>query len=515
MLSSYLSEDLVDNLFHEFARGGHPSSPDELCVWEDSSRALGQQLEGALTARSILACHSDKSFIDKCIHECRMVSPHPLKHMGLRTVKLTLKGGVTLSLRTPYLNVKHPPATAKRQHKAKRRRKQLGCYPVLAALGIVGQFTPMVQQEIAHTFVSAQSYAEASSQLRRIGLHINVKTALAATLTLAREVKQIRDSLMAQAMEQPVSALAPLAGQNVLISVDGGRAHMREPYTSGRRKKNGRRGFEANWREPRGFIIQILDQNGKPSLDHHPFYEMTLANADQTFDLLLRYLRLFGAAFAKKLVFVADGAEWIWNRVDELLLRADVPVEKVFTLVDFYHACENLQRAISVRSCDSQKERERIFKRLRRPYADEPDNSEDPMVKATQYFADRKERMHYPRVRAEGLPIGSGSIESAIRRVLNMRFKGPGLLWRRETLEELMHIRALVKAGRWFQSPIDAYMRFNKNVSTTQEAPPESIEHSDEVMNQSFPALTLLPCEQATVHNKGKEEATMPTRIAS
>ena len=50
---------------------------------------------------------------------------------------------------------------------------------------------------------------------------------------------------------------------------------------------------------------------------------------------------------------------------------------------------------------------------------------------------------------ARKLPIGSGQVESAVRRVINLRFKAPGSFWTETTVSGLMHLRAAFKAGRW------------------------------------------------------------------
>ena len=47
------------------------------------------------------------------------------------------------------------------------------------------------------------------------------------------------------------------------------------------------------------------------------------------------------------------------------------------------------------------------------------------------------------------LPIGSGQVESAVRRVINLRFKAPGTFWKEGIVKGLMHLRAFFKAGRW------------------------------------------------------------------
>jgi hypothetical protein len=57
--------------------------------------------------------------------------------------------------------------------------------------------------------------------------------------------------------------------------------------------------------------------------------------------------------------------------------------------------------------------------------------------------------MRYVTLEAHKLSIGSGQVESAVRRVINMRFKAPGSFWTETTVSGLMHLRAAFKAGRW------------------------------------------------------------------
>ena len=57
--------------------------------------------------------------------------------------------------------------------------------------------------------------------------------------------------------------------------------------------------------------------------------------------------------------------------------------------------------------------------------------------------------IRYAELRAEHLPIGSGVVESAIRRIVNLRFKSPSKYWREDHVAPLMHLRAILKSGRW------------------------------------------------------------------
>src|SRR5258705_5440408 len=50
---------------------------------------------------------------------------------------------------------------------------------------------------------------------------------------------------------------------------------------------------------------------------------------------------------------------------------------------------------------------------------------------------------------ARRLPVGSGAIESAIRRVINLRMKGNSIFWKQENAEGMLVLRGLVLSRRW------------------------------------------------------------------
>ena len=59
--------------------------------------------------------------------------------------------------------------------------------------------------------------------------------------------------------------------------------------------------------------------------------------------------------------------------------------------------------------------------------------------------------LKYPTFRRLGLSLGSGEIESNIRRVVNLGLKGNAIYWREETAKETLQIRAQELSNRWDQ----------------------------------------------------------------
>ena len=48
-------------------------------------------------------------------------------------------------------------------------------------------------------------------------------------------------------------------------------------------------------------------------------------------------------------------------------------------------------------------------------------------------------------------------MESAIRRVVNLRMKGPGIFWQEENAERMLLLRCRLKSGRWDELENDVY----------------------------------------------------------
>ena len=69
------------------------------------------------------------------------------------------------------------------------------------------------------------------------------------------------------------------------------------------------------------------------------------------------------------------------------------------------------------------------------------------LKKIDSYFGDHS-KFQYKAFQDSGLPTGSGSIESAIRRVINLRVKGTGMFWKRENAENIIFLRSLVLTGK-------------------------------------------------------------------
>ena len=65
------------------------------------------------------------------------------------------------------------------------------------------------------------------------------------------------------------------------------------------------------------------------------------------------------------------------------------------------------------------------------------------------YFETNKERMRYDRFRACGYPIGSGTVESACKRLIAARIRESGMIWTQLGARAILALRAELLSDRW------------------------------------------------------------------
>jgi hypothetical protein len=160
-----------------------------------------------------------------------------------------------------------------------------------------------------------------------------------------------------------------------------------------------------------------------------------------------------GVTKAKEVVAIGDGAHWIWNLIAEHFPEA-------VQIVDWYHATEYIWRAAyAIYGEGSDLAKQWAKKRLDELWAGKVDevllhcqqhaSAGEACHQAITYYTNNRERMRYPEYRAQGLQIGSGSIESGCKHVIGARLKQAGMIWNVEGARAVAKVRARLKSRRW------------------------------------------------------------------
>jgi hypothetical protein len=193
-----------------------------------------------------------------------------------------------------------------------------------------------------------------------------------------------------------------------------------------------------------------------------PWIDGTMGGPDQVMELLALHLHRLGAARAQRISFVADGAPWIWNRLAWVEKRVGLDPKRIERVLDTCHATHHISLALKALGL-SESERNERYRTLRQQLragrsrevvatlrALAQGQPEDAEVWVEIAFLEKHEpHMRYDWLKYRGRPLGSGAIESAMRRVINLRLKGNGIYWREENVEGMLVLRAAVLTGRW------------------------------------------------------------------
>lgn len=405
--------------------------------------------------------HRDCRWVQERVAVARGRRPHATRSRGWRRTPVQFLGGARLLIETPYCVRDLRARPGRRRGSGRRGASGSGFYPVLEGSGIAERATPALRSEVARQTVRASSFEEAREALAERGIELDKKSVRTIALDVGACALEQREARLDAAREGRVFS-DELAGKRIVVSVDGGRIRMREGGRRGRRGKRKHRRFRTPWREPKLLAVYVIDKKGKKVADVPMIYDGTLGDADATFKILCAELKLRGAARAAEIILVGDGAPWIWNRADDLARTLDLEPRKIVQVADFYHAVEHLTAIADLCRGWPEARRKRWVRRMRRLL--KAGGVEEVIEIATalcrgrnaskirtqvEYFEERKHRMRYRAFRRRGIPLGSGAVESAIRRVINLRLKGPSIFWRGPNAERMLHLRAYFKAGRW------------------------------------------------------------------
>lgn len=368
-----------------------------------------------------------------------------MRDQGLRPVTLRLTGGQKVVIKVSYFS---------RNEQTARRGK--GFYPALVLLGIHHRCTPALADNVAQLSAAMASFEEAQGQLAHQGVVLSVKTIVSITYQYAQRVRTA----------QQVGSLglgSDVAGRRVVISTDGGRLRIRKTKR-GKRTKKGRNRYHTHWREPKLLIIYVVDTSGRLSHEFTPLIDGTMNGPDAIFALICYYLSQLGITQADSVLFIADGARWIWDRVEPLWRALGLRPAQCNELVDFYHVMEHLHKFAGLKRRWTPQQRSKWIRRQRRYLLNGKLQQVFEEIKAQttgrvskelrrerNYFLRNGQagRLNYATVAAKQFPIGSGCMESSVRRVINLRLKGAGIFWHVESANAMLLLRSYYKAGRW------------------------------------------------------------------
>lgn len=327
-----------------------------------------------------------------------------------------------------------------------------GRCPLDDRLGLSGAFTPAVARLMCRAASRAGSYREAAADLAAYaGLERDPRD-------LGRLVRAVAPGLR-EALGGLTAPSGPADPVPVLyVSCDGTGTPMRRAELEG--LKGRQEDGTARTREAKlgcVFTQSVRDEEGRPVRDPgSTSYVGTYQGCRRIAVLLHQEARRRGLGRAAQVVYLGDGAAWVWENRRQTFPGA---VE----ILDFYHASEHVGQlaaalhdddpaeaaACRARWCHDMKQASpaALVAEARAALGAHPEWNEgkrEAVQAQLDYLESHATRTGYGSYRAQGWFIGSGVIEAGCKTVVGRRLKQSGMFWSEAGAEDILSLRCLV-----------------------------------------------------------------------
>jgi hypothetical protein len=324
-----------------------------------------------------------------------------------------------------------------------------GRAPLDEALGIVEGCTPALARLMCRAGAVEHYEAAAQSLNEYTGLSIQ-----------GRRIQRMANRLGPQMACWPRPAAEPSpvpADQVFYVEGDGTGIPVRREETAGRKGKQADQ--PAKTREVKlgcVFTQTKEDEEGKPVRDpQSTSYVATLESAAEFGALLRAEAIQRGLALAKLVVFLGDGAAWVWE-----LARVNFPM--AVCILDFFHAAEHLEWLAEALLGEKTELSKTQWEQWAKTLKQKPDGLDVVLQEACQalprrgkrreaalaqiaYFENNTDKMRYAEYLARGLFIGSGVVEAGCKTVIGLRLKQSGMFWGVIGAQNILDIRCLLE----------------------------------------------------------------------
>jgi hypothetical protein len=214
------------------------------------------------------------------------------------------------------------------------------------------------------------------------------------------------------------------------------------------KRKFPRKKKETKWRE-----VRVIATKEPDEVDCK--FSAIMAQKDEVGNQMFGLALLKGFGDNTQVVCIGDGAPWI---ADEFMNQ----FPKGWFLLDKYHLYKHLYEAGEALPKDNENLKQRwvmaqmtkidlglVDKVLKECEDRAGGNKDSPFYSLRNYIAERRNYLNYSRAIKEGLPLGSGIVESAHNYLVQDRLKLPGTWWKEENVNKMLALR-VIQQNKWW-----------------------------------------------------------------
>jgi hypothetical protein len=300
------------------------------------------------------------------------------------------------------------------------------------------KISPYMQEHLCRAGTKL-TFEEASEEVTKLkGIEVNAKQ-------IERLCHHYGDLLgqvdWGQAYNEAIQLRLPLKDEITYAMMDGSMILTRQKDNAWKEVKLCRTFLSSN---------RIENVSKERNYIGHSNYVAHLGGHDQFFDKVLDILPNRGP-----LVFICDGAKWIWKWVEEYYPNSTQILdlyhckEHHYAFAKIYYQKDEHQSRKWVESCIEllmeKKVNELLTKISNLPCRQKL--VENEKQKLLTYLRNNEKRINYGLYKERGLLFGSGAIDSANRDIIQKRMKLSGQRWTLSGAQQMLNLRVCYKSG--------------------------------------------------------------------
>lgn len=319
-----------------------------------------------------------------------------------------------------------------------------GCSPLDQQVGFCAGSISAGLDELLALLGCQFSFAQSAALVARLSLvEVSANRCRHSTEALGQRVAASEEAERQQVWEQPAVYHAPACDaplEPLYLSADGVTVHT----------------CESGWREQCVGAVYTAQPNRHGVRTQAASYVTDLGSRTDFSQQLWLEAQRRGLAQAQRVVFIGDGAQWLWATAHDLFPEA-------LQILDWYHASTYVwavAHELHPQATTAARQwAEAHLALLAHSHTDQlldHLHSLAPTLPAARtaltYLTNNRSRLDYARYRQLGLQIGSGTIESACNHLIGARLKQAGMRWSLTNARAVGKLRARLKSGRWSQT---------------------------------------------------------------
>jgi hypothetical protein len=209
----------------------------------------------------------------------------------------------------------------------------------------------------------------------------------------------------------------------------------------------------------------LLTENGEIYRDKIVSYMGTTRKIEDFGPMLYQHCVDNGLHDVDAVVFLGDGAKWVWGIQNTYFPYALVGL-------DLYHSTERVNSMVDLiqfKGRSSAKSKQAFndeciellhcgkIQDLLEMFETMPlkKGNENKLESAMGYFRSNMERMNYGTFSACGIFVGSGVIEAGCKVIVGNRMKNAGMHWSKDHADKMINLRCAIRNGKF----LDDYLR--------------------------------------------------------